>query len=335
MNRQKISGLPMIFALVISASQADTIYLLNGTTKENVEILEEKFNVIRFKEKDLKQEIKAEKVASLTRSQLPSKFRRGDVALKSGQYAEAIKQFESCADESADWVKAQALYFKAVALRQLGKSKEAAAAFEAFVAAHGEHFYAPDALYQAGQCWIEAGDAAKATSAFESLMKTFGKDKDFKKAELLGEFGTGLALLSKKQGSDARRAFENVVRKGGRDEEFAAVVSRAQLEAGRTFLLDKRFDQAEKHFSSMAESASDVSVLAGVYHGLGAALQGMGGNENLRKAQLAYLRVILLFSNQRDLYKQSLEGAIEVSKSLGDTKRAKDLEEELKRAFGG
>ncbi len=334
MSRNVISRYVLMLAgALVACAQADVIYLVNGDKREDVTVTRERFDKIEFEENGLRQELNARDVLEVSHTGASSTFRKGMVAYKSGDYGEAISRFSDCESEREDWIRAHAGYFKAVSLKRQGSNGQAAAAFASFVEAFPEHFFTVDALFGQGECLLADDDASGAQEAFTALAD-FGIKNDLQKAELYSEYGKGMAQLAGGNSADARRSFDSVVRRGRGEVAFADVIGRASLESGKTFLAEERWEQAQRAFEEILNQPTSLGVLPGVYNGLGKAYAQLGGDENTRKAQLAYLRVVLLFSNQRQAYVEGLRGAIDASRALNEEERAADLEAELARAGG-
>lgn len=323
----------LVVGALVAWAQADVIYLVDGSKLENVEMRKERFDLVEFMSNDLQQRVPPEQVLEITRDRAPTNYRKGFVAYKSGDYDEAVDRFESCADERDEWVRAYALYYKGLALKKRGSHGAAASAFGEFVETFSEHLFVVDAMFYHGEALLADGDARGAEDAFDQCVE-FGMSNDVDKAKLSGKFGKGMSQLAAGNPSDARRSFDDAVREGLTNEALADLVARANLYSGRTYLEEGRWDQAQRHFEGILREGGSPLVLAGVYNGLGRAYAELGGDENTRAAQLAYLRVVLLFANQREEYLTGLRGAIETSRALNENDRAAELEAELQRAGG-
>jgi len=117
--------------------------------------------------------------AEFTRLRADAHFQLGDCYLQQNDYEHAEQSFGNAlklVTDDADFI-AQARYFRASCLYQLGRGKDALPIFQQVVDTTPDHPLAPWCLYSVGVVDLEAGDYAAAITALEGTLARY-KDSE-------------------------------------------------------------------------------------------------------------------------------------------------------------
>ncbi len=323
-------------AVSIEATEAraagdDRIVLADGTSHEGVEILKEGHDKIRYKVKGSSKEINSANVVEIIHGDTPQLYGRAQGALAAGKLKRAVDNFRKAAEKGgADWVKPWALYKAGEAAEGLSADAADAAIenLETVINDYPEHYVYPAAVYALGQLLRKAGQADEAEEQYSKLEEGSYGDR----WRMKGKFGKGMAMLARGANNEARIMFTQI----SDQASDPALISQAAFGIGSALINEKRYEDAITHFERLKEDAASAG--GGASQVVGAALVGLaksyleGGPsvENQKKALLAYLEVVVLYSGAGDYYAEALYEAAQIYKSLKQPERAEELIKELK-----
>lgn len=162
--------------------------------------------------------------ASIIRDVYPpdADFSAGIAAFNERKIGRAIGQFKRATRSRDDTVKPFAQYFLARSQMLGGQLGDAAKNFEAFTKANGDHFYAPRAYYQGGECYRALGQFKQAEAFYKSLNK-FGSDWGDR-----GAYGKGVCQLAQGKAKDAASTFSKLARNSSGDTKNLAKIGEAR-----------------------------------------------------------------------------------------------------------
>jgi hypothetical protein len=317
-------------------AQADTIRLIDGSSLKDVEVLADQLDGVTYRRKGRSSEerLDAERVLSIEREILPSTVEQAERLVERGAIQEGIALLERFAANPAeaqrarqDWAVAHALE-RALRL-QLAQSELAAAIETAnhLQAQAPQSRHVPSALLAKAEAQRALGDTAGAQATLDAL-------RDLIVSRHLAARWSLELDLARLQGylelpAPARRdRLEEIADQAG--SSWPPVRNRARLLEAESFLEGSAPDcsKASELFERiLAEPIADGDTLARAHAGLGdcqlhAAEQrlasGADATLDLRAALLSFMRVVVLYPEQRELAAKCMFLAAHACELLGD-----------------
>jgi hypothetical protein len=305
-------------AAVSAPSVADTIYLTDGTTQDDVTIIDETMIhiVYRAKGKSTESNIEPDKVLSVTYSKKPRLIDEADVAAEEGQLEYARETYELWLDGvlSGENKKDRQKWAPAYAMRRImdiyassARHAAVATAADKLIKERPDSRHVPYAYLAKAEAQRWGGKAAsvpKTIDAFKNLIDDKGLSSRWR---LEADLALVLADTTKVGLQKRDRLIEIGGEAGGK---YPIVRNRARVAEGETYLEGnaKDFASARKVFQAIADDPkADDATLAGAYTGLGDCLfqeavdslkSGGDASDTLRESLLNYLRVVVVYKDQ-------------------------------------
>ncbi len=326
---RRCAAAALIVAGVAAVSaRADTIEQLNGQTLDDVEIVRAQWDTIQFRQGRSKsvQSVKGATVASITRAAQSRDLSEARKSLTAGRYADAVRRLERVSSGGQNWEKLEASYLLGRALAEAGKHNEAVTQLQKYVqAAEAEKdWWLPSAVYELGLAQTALGDGSAAATTFKSLEQFGGQ---WGSRAVIGRARAAIESKAEGQYEAATRALNNVTR--DRSIPFA-LRHEAYTLRSRIFIARKQFDRAIKELDSVFFDSSRVrefrydSHRAEATYLVGRAHIGLGGRENLQKAEIWFLRVAALYPKEWPIQRRTAAALAKVYESLGNKDRASE-----------
>jgi tetratricopeptide (TPR) repeat protein len=273
-------------------------------------------------------------VASITYGDTPDIYRQAMFLYKGRRYAEALALFEKAAEDAsprAFWFKPATAYHLAECRRRISlEDKDAltalAKSFDAIAKQHAQSRMAPAALYSLGRCHLALGNMPSADAAFSKLLE---QGKYARPWPLLAKLGRARFLSAGKKFNDAialcREVVEDAPTLLNNEDATEAFVTLSYVltSAGQ-------YDEARRIHMDMARQADekDVRTRARAYNAIGDICLAENKTDD---ALLAYLRVRVLFFQDREQLPRALFGAAHCFTVLKKPAQARSIVALLKK----
>lgn len=303
--------LPLLVACVLScapvlAQDRDVINKKDKTKAEGT-IIKETYKEITYEiEKGVKSGVPRDQVQSIDYANKPARYDDGIAKVNSGAFDDAADALDKVIKEcdgggARKLFKQHAYYYGAIANARGGHHDRALDLLNSLFTDYADTVYYVEAYNLQAECYMAASKFSEASDVAKKAVangKAVGIPED---ALVELELIKGRALEAKGLFAEAVGEYKVVVTKAAR---FPSVANQAKLGAGRCMVRNNDYSSAESFFNDLAEKAEDGSVLAGAYNGLGdcyrAQFEKESAPEKLRKALMAYLRGVVLYTPGRD-----------------------------------
>lgn len=317
---------------------ADTIVKLNGTTIEDVKIIDARWDLVQYQVggSGRAQSVRGGEIASIARAAGDRHLTSGRAAMKKGEYGEAIAELKDVSSTAEEWERAEAAYRLGEAYLESDALKEAEKQLESYLEKYEEskEWWVPAALYALGRTKVEMKQVRSAELTFEKLAEMPGQ------WPLRAQIGQARAIAASGNTSkylQARQLLLSVAR--GRTTPVE-LKDEAYVLRGWIYVLQKQHREAikeleEEFFDPLKtrEYRYDARRAEATYL-MGRAYLGLGGKENLEQAEIWLLRVPALYPNSGRVYGLSCRALATVYKELGNTERALEWARRARSAGG-
>ncbi len=302
--------------------RGDTVQLASGKTLENVEIVQAKWDSVQYKKA-------AGPIVTQSGAQVLSIERKSVVLdrirqlLDAGDFARAQETIKTL-PANQPGIAAESMYLLAESYRRAGRHKEAAQAYQDYLAKFKaeKDWFVPLATRGLAECLLALNQPATARERYQELAG-YGQ-----RWELDAKLGQASALLQEKGAPaalEARRLLDEVLRSRAATLELRqkALVGRA-----RAFLLQGQNDQVIKELSEgMFDAPKPEELVYGAERAqasllMGRAYMAMGGKENLEQAEIWLLRIPALYGRESSVYAEACDALVEVYTKLNNPTRA-------------
>lgn len=311
-----------------------TLVLDDGRTRDNVDVREEKFAAIKFRDRGRNDELPGERVVEIRYQGGPPQFLAGQSQFRGGAFDRAVQSFTAARNGAAEgsWLWFHSTFWLGESQRMNGNPTEAIAEYQRLLEKAADHWLAPAAIYGLGKAQVDAGRHANAVTTFKRLDSGFGDMWSFR-----GKLGEADALYAQKQYAPARGAYETAERGATR---FPAIRRQAQVGIGKCYVADKRYDDAVRYFEGIINQPGgvDPEVGGGAWVGIGdcrfAQAREHGDDENrLKEALIAYQTAVVRYAGVPGAYPRALYQSAVIYRMLGKADLAKHQEDELKSRY--
>ncbi len=343
----------LALALVAGPLAADTIYLLDGKSIEDVSVATETSKEIEYKEESKKRTVKTDDVLRIEFSAKSQLVDRADTAAADGQLLDAIGDLELYVDGMGDraprykWEPAYALNRLVELYTQIGDAEGLIAAADKLIEKAPESRHVPTAFLakaEAQNFTGKAKDAVQTLKAFKAVIQ----GQSLSQRWLLEQELASLVYDASVKGKTLRDRLDQISTKAG--SQFPRVKNRAEVAIAESFVeadKDDSFAKAEPIFRDIVENPqADPGTLAAAYTGLGDCIFRRAVKENdakkrdalMTEAVMAYMRVVVVYKDQNRYVPKAMFWAGRVfdeSTEAEDKERAQKLYLRVMREFQG
>jgi TolA-binding protein len=343
-------------ALVVALpAPADMIVRTDGPPIEDATVLRADLREVEYRAggRD-KQTIATDRVVRIEFDRYPTLLDRAQESLRTGDVAAALNDISAYVDsifagDKGDkrfpWAPAWALQ-RLIALRgNAGDLQGVIAAADRLIQQIPDSMYVPPAYLAKAEALLDQDKADQALAALRALVALVEGQGLSNRWKLEAEIAIAQADPSLK-GAARRERYSQLAGQAG--AEFPIVRARAEVAEAEILVAEQEFDAAQSILQGVvASGAADDRTLAAAYTGLGdchyqAATkffkQGKQkeAEEQIRKALLAYMRVVVSFSDQARYVARGMFFAGRAFDQLQDEEsksRAQQMYREVLRQF--
>jgi tetratricopeptide (TPR) repeat protein len=319
-------------ALGTGAATADTIYLLNGKSLEDVSIKEENFKEIEYRSGSKTSRVRTDDVLRIEFSGKSPVVDRGDTAAADGQVFDAIGDFEvyvegwinSGKTPRYKWEPAYAMYRLIELNGAVGELPALVSAADKLIEKRPDSRYVPMAFLAKAEAQHASGNSAAAQKTLKSFLAIIQAQSLSQRWMIEQKLATAL-FDSTLKGSKLRDALDKISTQAG--SQFPRVRNRAEVAIAESLLASKKFKEAEPIFEDIIESSrAEPITLAAAYTGLGDCLFKRGADAKdeatrmrlLNQAVTAYMRVVVVYKDQTEYVPKAMFWAGRVFDELGE-----------------
>ena len=305
-------GLGLVgLTLAALPASADTIFLLDGSSLDDVTVTGETSKEVEYKDGS-KKTVKTDDVLRIEFSAKSQLVERADLAADEGQLFDAINDLSTYVDgQIASGKKPRYAWEPAYAMHRLiefnsmvGDAQGLIAAADKLIANAPESRFAPEAFLTKAETQFLTGDAAAANKTLKDFLALIQGKQLSQRWSIEHKLASALYDTSLK-GSKLRDALESIAKEAG--GAFPQVKNAAEVAIGESLIESQKLSEAEPIFQRITDnSKASEATLAAAYTGLGDCLfkratQTAAGEERdklMRDAKMAYMRVVVVYKDQ-------------------------------------
>jgi tetratricopeptide (TPR) repeat protein len=257
--------------------------------------------VMKVGNRRTRQEFDMDRIGRVYHWPMPPAYAEAASAMESGNLNAAIKKFEALTKNSSNrnWVRTYSFSNLLTIHKALNQWQEVINTAERLQRTFSKSRFVPDAVIDSGLAYLNLGDASRAKTAFQKLLRLPGLPEGKKGlaryyvifiTQRQGELAGNTQLLEQ-----ALAEYRKLLRDTENEPELAEVATRARLGIGACLVLLGRYDEALSFFKKIAEGTDDAAVLAGAFNGLG---QCYFKQNEWDKALRAFLRTEVLYGTE-------------------------------------
>ena len=318
-NRLLIAALTLAALSTAGSLRADTIYLTDGKTLDDVTVAEETLAGVLYKPKGKSSttSVSPDKVLRIDYSRKPRLVDEADTMAEEGAVLDAIDGLKQFADGALSGTKVREKWAPAYALRRvmdlnmtIGNLPGVIAAADKLIEGTPDSRHVPSAYLTKAEAQRYLGkeqDALATLDDFADVIEEKGLSERWRLENQLARILADPSVT----GADKRSRLADVVNAAG--DDHPVVKNRAYVAEGESYLEESSpdYDAALEAFENIIDDPSaDGATLAGAYTGKGdclylraaSKLQRQGLDEELssqlRDAVKSYLRVIVVHKDQ-------------------------------------
>ncbi|MBM4049470.1 MAG: tetratricopeptide repeat protein [Planctomycetes bacterium] len=214
--------------------------------------------------------------------------------------------------------------YVAWAERDKAQYAQAQAAFERLVKEVPNSRFTVEARLGLSQCCMALGQHDKAAAALADLVAgKFGEGP-----ALQGELLAGKSLEAQEKVADAEKKYAAVAARG--EKGFPELATAGLLNRAGCLTKMQKYADAQGILVKLAKEAQTEDLKALAYNNLGECLLAQ---KELREAQLAFLRVVVLYFKVKDEHGRALYWSGQCFEKRGDPSRANELYDELRSKY--
>lgn len=337
--------------LGLSAATADTIYLIDGSAVSDIRVRTESFKEIEYKDGSKTRTVKTDRVLRIDFSGKSQLVDRADTAATDGQFFDALADLQTYVDGqlSSDrtpryrWELAYAMFRLIELNRVVGDAPALIAAADKLIEHAPESRYVPMAFLAKAEVQHLTGKGAAAKKTLDEF-KNLVQGKSLSGRWVIEQKLASALYDSSLKGKKLRDMLDGISTEAG--GQYPVVRSRAKVAIGESFLQGKNFKEAELIFAHIAKNPkADSRTLAAAYTGLGDCIfkravvaSGKAKEGLLRDAQLAYMRVVVVYKDETLYVPKAMYWAGRVFDEAGgeaDKEKAQKLYGRVMREYQG
>jgi tetratricopeptide (TPR) repeat protein len=290
---------------------ADTIFLLDGSSLDDVTVSGETFKEVEYKDGS-KKTVKTDDVLRIEFSAKSQLVERADLAADEGQLFDAISDLTTYVDGQIasgkkprySWEPAYAMHRLIELNSMVGDAEGLIAAADKLIANAPESRFAPEAFLAKAETQFLTGNAAGANKTLKDFLAVIQGKQLSQRWSIEHKLASALYDTSLK-GSKLRDALANISKEAG--GAFPLVKNAAEVAIGESLIESQKLTEAEPIFQRITDdSKASEATLAAAYTGLGDCLfkratQTAAGEQRdklMRDAKMAYMRVVVVYKDQ-------------------------------------
>jgi hypothetical protein len=299
---------------LIGGAAADTIIKVDGSQESNCTVVSESLTEVVYKEegKSAKKKVAAENVLRVEFSRFPDQVDRAEMAVADDQIPDAVADLEEFVagvvesgkpNRKHPWSGPYAMARLIELNTTMGRWDEVVKAADTLISKAADSRYVPGAYLAKAEALGQqdkSKDAGKVLDDFMELIRSKGLSDGLGLECQLAQIVLDPALKGRSK-RDRLAALS-----GEAGSSFPVVRNRADVAEAESHLESKAYGAAEELFGRViSDPKADERTLAGAYAGLGDCLFQRSGKEGagtkdavLRRALLAYLRVVVVYRDQ-------------------------------------
>ena len=330
---------------------ADTIFLLDGSSLDDVTVTGETSKEVEYRDGS-KKTVKTDDVLRIEFSAKSQLVERADLAADEGQLFDAIGDLMTYVDGQIasgkkpryDWEPAYAMHRLIELNAMVGDAEGLIAAADKLIANAADSRFAPEAFLSKAETQYLTGDAAGANKTLKDFLALIQGKQLSQRWSIEHKLASALYDTSLK-GSKLRAALESIAKEAG--GAFPQVKNAAEVAIGESLVESQKLSEAEPIFQRITDnSKASEATLAAAFTGLGDCLfkratQTAPGEERdklLRDAKLAYMRVVVVYKDQVRYVPKAMFWAARVfdeSTDEIDKEKAQKLYSKVAREYQG
>lgn len=334
-------------ALGAGAASADTIYLLDGKSLENVTVKEETFKEIEYKDGSKTARVRTDEILRIEFSGKTPVVDRADTAAADGQVFDAIADFETYVEgwissgktPRYKWEPAYAMYRLVELNGVVGEAAALVAAADKLIEKRPDSRYVPMAFLAKAEAQHASGNSAAAQKTLKAFLDMIQGQSLSPRWQIEQKLAAAL-FDSTLTGTKLRDALDKISTQAG--SQYPRVRNRAEVAIAESLLASKKFSEAEPIFTDITEnSKAEPRTLAAAYTGLGDCLFKRGADNKdeaertklLKSALLAYMRVVVVYKDQAQYVPKAMFWAGRVFDEMGGEEEKESAQKLYRRVM--
>ncbi|MCB9914668.1 MAG: hypothetical protein H6828_05895 [Planctomycetes bacterium] len=303
--------LGLALALLGLPAAADTIYLLDGTSIDEVSITNETCQEIEYKDSSKKKTVKTDDVLRVEFTAKSALVDRADTAAAEDQLGAAIGDFTTYVEGQLssgkkpryEWEPAYAMHRLVELYGIVGDAQGLIGAADKLIANAPDSRHVPEAYLAKADAQFQTGDAAGAKKTLDAMHDFIQAKRLSPRWDLEQKLASALCD-AKLTGKKLRDELDKVSKEAGGN--FPQVKNAADVAVAESWLAEQKFNEAEPIFKRVTDQPkAGRATLAAAYTGLGDCLfKRATTKEGEERAALmtdaieAYMRVVVVYKDQ-------------------------------------
>lgn len=251
------------------------------------------------------QKLDSRKVVRIERDKIPLDYQTAESYFESGSFQRAIEAYQNGL-RNKDWTRQHCLYKIAFCYVQLNKHADAIKAYQVLLKEFPDTWYQADTAWDLAQCYQKLNQWDRAAQYYNQA-KTLYPKRNLNSPRIL-ESQYQQAFCTEKKGGAAAAIplYQAVLKQSSRQPEINQM---AQLRLASCYFQTKNEKQGKQILLQVLKEVSpdQKNLLAEIYVRLG---QSFFQERKLQEALLCYMRVILIYPEEREANQAAFQGAI-------------------------
>lgn len=312
------------------SDKTDIVYKADGLTfprtgtGQEIKVKGESFKTVVIQSREGTIEIPASDVERIEHFDAPIEFKLGIKALESKSFKQANDYFLKIKDFPRPWVKIYILFYRAEAVREWGrfdkeKNKDAEKLYEDLLNKYPDNIFKARAMLGNAVASIQAGKYKDAREKIEIIKKAMPVSRWDVLADLW------LGRIHVEEGNFSKAA--SVYRRISNVTDDSEIKLEAQLGEIKSLAGEERYDDAFRRAGKLIESTDDPKILGSTWNVVGDChlARAPENPEEIKRALMAYLRVVVVYFSDPATVARAAYGAAECFEMLKQNDRAVDL----------
>ncbi len=352
--KQSIPAVSAVLAMFLAqAVCADTIHLKKGSAIKDVQVSEENIleTIYVLGESKLPQKYDSKKVARVEYESKPLEWEAAEEAKKQSSFLDALDKYSKCVemtDEEYPWLRQYGMFMIGETYKAMGDSGDASkyasaiASYQSLLKAMPNTIHKYGCLLGIGESLLSMNKPDDATAVFQQVLA----DKYDPKYDIPAKIGLAKILEVGGKFREAKTKYREIYTEARplaeADPGLKDILNMILVREGTCLVGMQKWDEAQTFFDDLIKTATDYTVIAGAYNGLGDCYYQ---KRKLEEAMWAYLRVVILCEHISSEAPKAFYFAQVCMRDLATKmsgqqqkdvqERAKKLQAELRRKFPG